>query len=370
MLVNSVVLLLVIIIGGLFLINHKIDYNSNKIRIIYVIIVSIILILQSGLRNWAVGPDTYAYYLWFDDIKYEEWNFLFAKFLLFYQHGIGKDPGYEILVKLFQIFSGNYQVYLFFVAILWFSSLGFFLMKFTTNFKQLIPAYIFYLVMFFSFYSITGIRQTIAMSLCLFSFHWIDKRKFLPVLLLIILASTLHKSSLIFILAYFIYTFKYTKSIYIVSFLVFPIIFALKNIIFNILISSSGYELYDEFEGAGTYVFSSLLMLLGFFILLQNKDLLKINEKTQGILNIFAMAIILTPLTFVNPNAMRIVMYFSFFIIIIIPYLIESYNYKGIQVRKIVSLMIYILLIILFIRTNSSFEYKFFWQEMPLGENY
>lgn len=370
MLVNSIVLLLVIVIGGLLLINHKIDYNSDKIRIAYVIVVSFILILQSGLRNWAVGPDTYAYYMWFEDIKYEEWDFLFGKFLMFYQKGIGKDPGYEITVKFFQIFSGDYQVYLFLIAILWFSSLGFFLIKFTTNFKQLIPAYIFYLVMFFSFYSITGIRQTIAMSLCVFSLYWIDKRKFLPVFLLILLASTLHKSSLIFILAYFIYPLKHTKLIYIASFLVFPIIFSLKNVIFNFLISSSGYELYDEFEGAGTYVFSSLLMLLGFFVLLQNKDLLKINEKTQGILNIFAMAIILTPLTFVNPNAMRIVMYFSFFIVIIIPYLIESYNYKGLQVRKIVSLLVYILLIILFIRTNSSFEYKFFWQDMPLGDNY
>ena len=62
MLVNSVVLLLIIIIGGLFLINHKIDCNTLKIRIIYVIVVSIILILQSGLRNWAVGADTYANY--------------------------------------------------------------------------------------------------------------------------------------------------------------------------------------------------------------------------------------------------------------------------------------------------------------------
>ena len=61
------------------------------------------------------------------------------------------------------------------------------------------------------YFLLTGVRQNIAISICLFSIQFLLKRKYSIVALLRALAFTFHKSSLLFVFAVLIYDRKFTK---------------------------------------------------------------------------------------------------------------------------------------------------------------
>ena len=94
--------------------------NTDKSRRRYIIFSAIVLGLQSALRNVAVGADTYNYYLKFEAVKNTTWFEVFRSFPDTYLYGDGKDPGYLLLEKIFQVFSGEFRVFLFFIAIVFF----------------------------------------------------------------------------------------------------------------------------------------------------------------------------------------------------------------------------------------------------------
>lgn len=87
--------------------------RENRNRKNYIIFICIILILQSALRHVAVGADTYAYYLKFEEIKLTSWQEIWENFRSVYVLGEGKDAGYPLIQKVFQFFSGEYRIFLF-----------------------------------------------------------------------------------------------------------------------------------------------------------------------------------------------------------------------------------------------------------------
>ena len=55
-------------------------WDENRTRMNYIVICSVLLILQSGLRNVAVGADTYGYKLSFVAIGKQSWSDIFENF--------------------------------------------------------------------------------------------------------------------------------------------------------------------------------------------------------------------------------------------------------------------------------------------------
>lgn len=88
------------------------NYRKDKNRI-FCFFASLNWILISGLRGLSVGDDTKAYEEQFTNIKFQTCNSLFEAFKQkYFHHGDGKDIGYGILEKTFQIISTNYQFWL------------------------------------------------------------------------------------------------------------------------------------------------------------------------------------------------------------------------------------------------------------------
>jgi len=368
MIVNLFVLFLILIIGKLFSNGKAVSVNSDANRKKYIKIISFILILQSGLRNVAVGADTYAYFLTFEDSKKTSWNQIYQAIIDYYRYGISKDPGFLVFEKLCSLV-GNYQVYLFIIALLFFTALGNFIYKNTNRLSDVIMAFVIYSVLFYSFFSITGHRQTIATAAALYSFEFIKKRKLVPFLLLLLLASTIHKSVLIFIPFYFICLINKTKLIYIFTLLLFPVFMIIRNSLALYFQSIGGYKEYEQFEGAGTYTFTIMFLFISIVALIRNKSILKQNSQTRYYYNAFAIALLFLPLTWINPNMMRVVQYFSIFMLLLIPEIINSLGDFSLKLRNDARVVVIIVLIVLFIQSSSP-PYGFFWEEMRLGQNY
>lgn len=362
MIVNLVLILIILILGVITPQSHRKHY---------IIGVSILLILHSGLRNWAVGADTYAYYHFFEYVKSFTWSDIQNFIIKSYSLGTERDPGYAVFQKLVQYVLPQYQLFLMLIAIFFFTALGNFIYKNTTRISDAMLSYVLYLCVFFGFFSITGLRQTIATAAVLYGYELIKKKKLVLFLLLILLASTIHRSVLIFIPFYFIAGIRKTKFFLGGVLLLFPFLMIYSTTIFNYFSEVGGYNKdYGFYAGGGTYIFTLLMLLIAVVGLWRMKIAILQNEAVLPFYNAFILALFFTPLTWINPSAMRIVQYFSIFLLVLIPSIINSFEVKSHKLRTLVSLITIITMVTLFIAANTNYEYKFCWQRMQLPENY
>lgn len=313
-------------------------------------------ILLSGLRHLTVGADTIKYGYLFEQAKKISWRTLWDERVnIFIHESLGKDPGYIVFQKLIQLITTNYRFYLILVAVMFTVPLGIWIYK---NSRDAYMSFIIYSCMFYSFFSITGIRQTLATALVVFvGYRFIKKRSFIKFLLLIFLAGSIHFSAFCFLPFYFIADKKITKHYLILYGCAFMGIFLLRERIFILGSKFIGYDQYLPNVGGRTWVFTAFLISLALVMLLKLNKILNNNAQAVHFINALLVAVLLVPFTFVNPAAMRVIQYFSVFIMLLVPEIIFSFPKKE---RYFVYLVVCSTLVLLLIKNNP--VYIFFWQ--------
>lgn len=354
-----------IIILGLFF-SVLTNENSLKIRKTYLFIVSVMLLLESALRGMSVGDDTLTYFDSFQSVKYTSWADIFRYLSVFNDTDYeNRNNGYDLFQKIFQLISDDFRVYLFFIAIVFFSSLYYFLLRNTFTLNELILAFVIYNALFYYFFSITGIKQTITSSVALFCIKYIKERKLMHFVIPILLVSFIHKSVLVFLPFYFISELKKIKLNFLIALFLFIIIFVFKQFVITFLISDTVYESYlTDLDGKGTLGFTSLLFLV---VLVSYFVVDKMAKKYPNYFHYYngiLIALILVPLTWLNSNAMRVVQYFSIYLFVFVPKIIEVV-YSNNNFFKRIAYLICIAILLSFI-FNSSSSYKFFWEESTM----
>lgn len=363
---TSITIILILIIGYFF--SNSPHHLSNNNRRNFIITISVILILQSGLRNLAVGPDTYAYKIWFEEINdYWNWDRIFNNFKYVYLENEGKDAGFIFLIKIFQLLSDSYRLFLFFIAIIFFSSFGLIVYKNTSSIENIIFSYTLYLALFYAFFSITGHRQTIATSIVLFGFNYVKNKKLIKFLVVCFIAFFIHKSSIIFLLIYPLYWSKNTFKIYSVSVFLLIIVFLFRRQIIDYTYILYYSDLLEIKKDSMPFTFIFLMMACFLYIyryIYFNFKNSYYNVTIFRMSNIIIIAFILAPTIGNDSGTMRIVQYFSLFLTILIPSIFDA----KVKYRKI--LYITSIILLLFLSATKNQEYSFYWQEMELGNNY
>lgn len=322
--------------------NYALPKSINNRKKILCLIYCLQWVLLSGLRNYSVGADTLAYKNSFDDVFNTSWGELFRNFTEYFK-GVEdiKDPGYALIEKFCQIFIGNdYTLFLLIIAIVFTVPMAIWVYKYSDN---VCLSFMIYSALFYSFFAITGHRQTIASALVIFGgYECIKKNKWLPLIILQAIAFFIHKSSICFIALYVVRFIKINKVYWAFSIIFIILAFIFRAYLMKVLGHVMGYESYtDQFEGAGAYKFTFFLLLIfiGAFLLYSKTDKC---VDTDYAVKAITLATIFTPLTFIDPSAMRVVQYFSVFIMILVPKLIQTFDYKT---RGFAEAMSYIVLI-------------------------
>lgn len=342
------------------------SYTSHKK---YVIFMMLLLTLQSGLRNVAVGTDTYSYYLQFVEVSNTSWSNLFNKFFLFFSAGIGKDPGYFLLLKIIQVFIPDFQWYLLIFAAFFFFALGRLFYRYTSNNYEVLLGVALYQCLFYSFFSITGLRQTFATAFLFLAVPYVLERKFLKFLLLVLIAGTQHKSALLFLPFYALLLLNNPKRIILYALILFSIMWVGGQTLVSSIVTGTIFAQYEMFlevhERAGAYSFIIFILGLGLWILFSEPKQIISSKSSALFVNSIAIAIALAPLLKISPANMRIVQYYSVFSILLLPVLTTLTFNKKTQ-------MIYLLLIMFltYYTMSRELEYAFFWQEMKLNDVY
>lgn len=359
-----------IILIGVYFSSNIASGTQDKKRKRLITLITLILILQSGLRNLGVGPDTYQYYVRFQNVQTTPWSSVLQSFI----HWEGKDSFYGLFQKVFQAFSGNYTIYLITVALIFMPALGIFVYKNTSRVSHTVLAYIIYMGYFYGFFSITGIRQTLATAFLLYSFECIKKKKAILFIFLVLFASLFHITALVFLPLYFIGRVKWTKTLFLLVVICFPILMMFKNQLAVFFVSIS--DLQDRFGTytsqykTGSFILTAFQILLAIWALFYIDRVKAMTPNARLMYNTFAMALFFLPLQWVNPSAGRISQYFGVIMMVWVPYLIDAVSIGSVKLRR--SFYVFASVLFIYITTYSITlgTYKFFWQPMKLPFGY
>ena len=343
-----------VLYGSQFLTQNVMSAERKKW---YCILSGSAWILISGLRGLSVGADTSAYYYSYLVVKNMSFNELFQNVYVKIAFNSGnKDPGYDLFVKITQVISEDYQVFLMIIALLF--MIPFIIWVWRESMNPLI-SFVLYSSLFYAFFSITGIRQTISTALIvLIGDKLIKERKLTLFLMVAFVSSLIHMSSLIFVPFYFLSRIRIQQKTVAFAGLACALSFVFNNQLKNIFISISGYDDYAAtYAGAGTFTFTFLLLMLFVLSILAYRRDKHIEENRRFYIALY-LAMFFVPLTWLNPSAMRIVQYFSIYLVLLLPEMIEAvFSQKS---KIIATGLVVCLLVVFLFRSNPT--YVFYWQ--------
>lgn len=292
------------------------ERKINKIRAKRACIVGAInWILLSGLRAYSIGADTEAYQISFQNANNVSWQTLLNRFVDKYFKGLDigyKDIGFSIIEKLFRDITSNYTIWLIFIAVIFTVPMAIFIYKYS---KNVCVSWIVYSTLFYSFFAITGHRQTIATAIVVWGgLELIKRRKLIPFLFLIAVGYTIHASAICLLPFYWLSRIKITR-VKLFGYLIAIVgSFIFRNQLMRFLQMIVGYESYQQYEGAaaGTFMFLLLAMAIYVFVFCE-KITLSDNPVLNMSVNALMIAAFFSSLLLINPSTMRVVQYYSVF---------------------------------------------------------
>lgn len=282
-------------------------------------LLCIYLYVLSFIR-WETGTDWGTYYTYFTNSS-----------------NLGSNSDFEPLFAFINIFANNVSGDYTFCLLIQASILFYFQVK-GIHKMSIYPLTSLFMLIGIQFANVNFVRQWIAVMILFCSVNYIQQRKFLYYLILVIIASCIHRTSLIFLLAWWIYHLRLSKKTMVILMCASVIFSSVISMAFESIGGMFGevvqYKLsvymddFDQTEGTG---FSSIMTIvkgvlnkcLIFFVILFFID--KIEEKypySRGYFNLYWFGIILYfSLIGVNIVFVRFSYAFDIMLVVLFPYI-------------------------------------------------
>lgn len=330
--------------------------NSTKNRKFTLLIPIVYLTLIMGLKNFSVGTDTSGYvreFFRYPDMSFE---YLFSK---------GYAYGFYLFNKIMSYISPhNYTVYLFTVALFVGISIYYFL---KCNSDDCCMSQVMLLSLGFTFFFITGIKQTIAMCILMYAYTAQKEHKRLKFVILTCLAATFHPTALIFLLILPAKIVNFRKAMVVVAPVMVAFAYVYQNQLFaffSSIIPDDLYEAYGTSYISNNNITGLLIQLVIFFVsLVFLWHQLKIDDEASHLLTVYAIGMMFQAMTGALGEFFRISMYFSVLGVILLPKAVSKLDKRY---RYVVSCGICLVFVTYFIFFSSSgsgvLPYRFFWE--------
>ena len=249
----------------------QIGGKNRKKDLIFLLIVFVILATTSALR-YSTGYDySYTYAPGFEEVLSNPDISLF---------GHHYEPGYRLLEKMVAFFSSNYQMIFLVTSVL---IIGLFCINYAKYSSNVYLSVILFVLLSEYYCSMNFIRQTIAGVIALFAIPFLKKKKFLPYLLIVLVASTFHKSALILIPFFFINLIPLTKIVFVIYCAVTAVLYFNTERIMNFVTQYwyQGYHL-DNVHVQATFEWPfAVAMLIEFLIVFLGASKLTKKDKSN-----------------------------------------------------------------------------------------
>ena len=316
---------------------------SKKIHILLALIPMFVLI---ALRSEYIGADTYDYLKYFKLSVNMTIPEMCERFRL--------EEGYIVFINFLSTFiTKNPLVYQIIYTSIYLVCIWDFCCQMEDNDAFLFA--FFYATLGLYTFMFTGVRQCIAMSLCLVSYRFVRKKKIIPFLLIIALAFTFHKTAFLFSIVYFISGRKLSLPMFCV--------YGAGAYIVHLFF----FELHDWFSDTFEYnyeaevmdnglLFLALLLLFTVFSLIMLWDAKKLSDRNaKAYLNINFMTILFWLFRQQERMSERLSYFFLFFSCAMIAHALGKVRDRQLYfIAKVVIIAVCIILYIYRLSTNFS----------------
>ena len=330
---------------------YDLDEEQKRILTFRLTLLAILpIFLLFVLRYKYVGVDTIGYVRFF---QYEVRKFSFVELLN--KDLMRVEIGYRIYVKFISLFTDSYTIYFLINGIVIFGTLLRFSTKYTQN--PFVFLFLFITLGTYSFVE-TGLRQALAMMVCLWAIDFIKDKKLIPFILLVILAYLFHKSAILFMIMYPLALIKKLNWIIIVYSAMAVILllgFGLFQNFFNELL---GYDYTIETTGNGGIFLMLILIIFAFSLDMMHDAPVEIKKQTI-ILQLSIMTIVFWFARLLSRTAERISYYY---ICGLYAYFSQAFTHDKDKISRIIKWLLIVVCLALFVYRNFGASYKFFWQ--------
>ena len=345
-----VLLYIVLVVIYISTIGRCQTYNR---RLFQTIICTILLVCIQGFRHETIGIDSYNAYRPF----YEMAASGFDSLLDFDDTLFGFESGFVFFTKLLKTLGVDTQLFIFLCSVISIVPISYLFFKHTDNIPLAFIIYVSFRLYHFGF---SGIRQSIAIAITVIAFEFIVKKKPIGFIITTILASTIHTSAILFLIAYPLYhKLRLTpkRLLFVATILVIGLFF-LKPIVISVTSLIFGGEKYMNMLDSSTPSYNLMLLLIVFLLF----TYLSKDEGLQPLRAMLLMAVVFQSLGLLSSAASRMAFYFMPYISVALP--ITTNTLKD---RIVIEPLFIILFIILFFYFNGSgyldvLPYKFYWE--------
>ena len=321
-------------------------------QLVFFLITIFVLWFLTAFRSEWIGNDTFNYVTYFQ---------------IYSDSGINFDSrleiGYQILNILVAKISHNPYFFLGVVATLCYVGTGIYIYKYSDN---LVFSTVLLFPIAYGFFA-TGLRQAIAMVICLYIYQAIKNKRFLLAILLILLASSFHTSALL-MLAFLFHRLIPKKPFVVIPLTVILVALSLSGIMDNILpILLGDYGGYYESEELTSgwlsisYYTIRALVFYGIAFLSYEK---KIKENSL-VLSLFTMLLVTIAFGFSINVFTRATNYFLLISMVELP---NAIHRGGLKHKKILMFLLGFIMVLYFLVTliirpewNRLYPYQFNW---------
>lgn len=281
--------------------NKQYKYSATN----YIIFFTCALLAISALRAENIGIDTPSY-LW----VFMRGDYLGASLGSF---STETEVGFMLVQKICSITGIGFRGLIVICSIMAIIPVGIYILK---NSENPFVSFYLYVCLDYYFFSMTGMRQSFAIGLCLIALSFIKKNKIIPFVIVVLIASSIHKTAIIFLPVYLLSKVKISRKHALLVVGAGSVFFVFKPYIRNILRSFARID-YSSMDtgGTGYYLLMVAILLVYFFLI----DVEEENYSMNLSANMVIVATLLFPILQYNPTVLRLHYYYSIALIILIP---------------------------------------------------
>lgn len=299
---------------GLLRLFFKCNATKNQ-RKFYILLCGVVLFAFAVSRGTDFTSDVTLYAEQYARLRNANISFYWQQFL----SGDGKDVTYTILATAFSKAGISFRVFTALISVFYFTVLCRFVYLYS---KEPYFSFIIYIMLGHYYFSLTAIRQSIAIALVLLSFDYILRKKPIRFGFCVAIASLFHLSALLFLLAYPLSKLK-MRPLYVLS---IPFLYLFARMTAQTFMSRwsefapEQYQVYEELETVLSLTGFLIMSCICVFCLLYGRKPLQSN----AVLNVSVVLCLFSLLPYAYSSFMfaemfRISNYFGIFTVLAIP---------------------------------------------------
>ena len=367
--INLILIPLIIVLG--VALGAK-DSKAN--RRLYIFICTAVLAFVASMRS----PEWFTYTYSIDTLNYKDmfekstdlnWNEFWASVYLRY-FGNGNDEsdvGFLGLNRLIGLFTNDFAIFSLIADMIFFIPFAVILYRYCTNMRQIIFAFVFYVSMI-QVFLLGGARQIFSIGFDMMALLAVLDGKKLRAAFAILLAVSIHFSSLIFLIPLVMIWLnlrpRTLKLAHLLSLFVLPIVLAFPNQFIVFMGEAVGIDKYAAYGergiAGGAMTFVVLIAFLSIYCMVAiKKNNLQASKTLRDFYVMLTPMSIFAPLIRSNGSMIRISLYFHLFLAILVPFALDCMFNKRDQTFAYVIVIAALSFLSI---SGGGMEYYFFWE--------